>query len=135
MTGAHDRTAARANYPITVRGPVVHGDQRGRVIGFPTANVLLDEEALPSFGVYAGRLDGMPAAISIGVRPTFGNNLQPLLEAHVIGFDGDLYGREVTVTLVERVRDELKFDSVEELVAQIRHDLQVVARVLSTTHS
>lgn len=117
---------------MTVRGPVVQGDQRGRVIGFPTANVLLDEEALPSFGVYAGRLDGMPAAISIGVRPTFGNNLQPMLEAHVIGFGGDLYGREVAVTLVERVRDELKFDSVEELITQIRHDLHVVTRILST---
>jgi riboflavin kinase/FMN adenylyltransferase len=121
------------SFPMTFRGTVVHGDQRGRAIGFPTANVRLQEESLPRFGIYAGRLDGMPAAVSIGVRPTFGHDLHPTLEAHMIGFHGDLYGREVTVTLVERVRDELKFDTVEELIAQIADDVRVVKAILSTS--
>lgn len=130
-TGLHDREPLQQSYPIIIRGRVVHGDQRGRVIGFPTANVLLQREALPEFGVYAGWLDGRPAAISIGVRPAFGDGLRPMLEAHVIGFDGDLYGRDVTVTLVQRVRAELKFNSVEALVSQIRYDVDLISETLS----
>ena len=130
MTTPHDSNLPSPELPITVRGAVVHGDRRGRLIGFPTANVSLLGGVLPGFGVYAGLLDGMPAAISIGVRPTFGNDLQPALEAHVIGFKGDLYDREVTVTLVARLRDELKFDTADDLTAQIQRDVDAVMEIL-----
>ncbi|MFN8035741.1 MAG: bifunctional riboflavin kinase/FAD synthetase [Acidimicrobiia bacterium] len=116
--------------PHAVRGVVQHGDERGRAIGFPTANVAVPEEILlPADGIYAGTFVGPDrvermAAISIGRRPTF-HVEQPcsLLEAHVLDFDGDLYGREVEVRFVERLRAEQKFDGVDALVAQIARDV------------
>jgi 3,4-dihydroxy-2-butanone 4-phosphate synthase len=108
---------------LVVTGEVVHGDQRGRLLGFPTANVRIDADAVPRFGVYAGRLDGIPAAVSVGVRPTFGDDLQPLLEAHVLDFSGDLYGQKVSVELLEFIRDERAFEDADALVAQMRDDV------------
>ncbi|HEY4632768.1 MAG TPA: bifunctional riboflavin kinase/FAD synthetase [Candidatus Limnocylindrales bacterium] len=113
-----------------VRGVVQAGDRRGRELGFPTANVGVPEEILlPADGIYAGwylRPDGpeLPAAISLGRRPTFHDD-QPysLLEAHVLDFDGDLYGEAARVRFVARIRGEEKFDSVEALVARIEADV------------
>jgi len=115
-----------------LRGTVVHGDHRGRELGFPTANVRLGEEARDvTFGVYAGRVDGRAAAISIGVRPTFGDGLEPLLEAHILDFQGDLYGSDVVVELVQSLRPEQAFDGVGELVEQLHADIAAVRAALA----
>jgi riboflavin kinase/FMN adenylyltransferase len=116
----------------TVTGVVVHGDQRGRDLGFPTANVRLPSSVEPpEFGVYAGFVDGRPAAISIGVRPTFGAGLEPLLEAHVLDFSGDLYGENVRVELLQLIRGELKFAGAAELVEQMHDDVERVRSAIS----
>jgi riboflavin kinase/FMN adenylyltransferase len=113
-----------------IEGPVLHGDKRGRGLGFPTANLSLDGLHLPRLGVYAvlvdvldGRHQGRhPGVASIGVRPTFGGGA-PNLEAHLIDFDGDLYGAALSVALVAFQRPELAFDGAGPLVAQMREDL------------
>jgi riboflavin kinase / FMN adenylyltransferase len=116
--------------PIVLEGEVVHGDHRGRLLGFPTANLELARGiAMPARGIYAGRTLGRPAAVSIGVRPTFGDGLAPSVEVHVLGFDGDLYGRRLRVELVAFVRHEERFDSVDALVAQMADDVATVARL------
>lgn len=103
---------------------MIRGDQRGRLLGFPTANLRVPPEArdLP-FGVYAGRALGRAAAVSIGVRPTFGDGLEPLAEIHVVDFEGDLYGQQLSVELLEYLRPERRFDTVEALKDQIARDV------------
>lgn len=133
------RLAARLlGRPHEVRGPVVEGDRRGRELGFPTANVeVVPEICLPAEGIYAGYLleagtGPRPAAISLGRRPTFHDpGSPPVLEVHVIGFEGDLYGREVSVQFVERLRGEEHFASVEALVEQMRRDVEAARRILT----
>jgi riboflavin kinase/FMN adenylyltransferase len=115
----------------TITGPVVHGDKRGRTLGFPTANVEIKGRRDLEFGVYAGWADGRPAAISIGVRPTFGVGLQPLAEAYLLDFDGDLYGRTIRIELVARLRGEVAFEDVDALLEQIREDVDAVRSMLS----
>ena len=80
--------------------------------------------------MYAARLDGRPAAVSVGVRPTFGDELEPLLEAHILDFEGDLYGQTVTVELVQRLRGEQRFESVESLVARMHKDVARARQIL-----
>jgi riboflavin kinase/FMN adenylyltransferase len=117
--------------PHEVRGVVQQGDQRGRELGYPTANVAVsDELQLPADGIYAGwyvRPDGtqLPAAVSLGRRPTFYES-QPfsLLEAHVLDFSGDLYGQRLVVELWRRLRDERAFADEAELIAQIGRDVE-----------
>jgi len=120
--------------PTVVRGTVIPGDQRGRTIGFPTANIALtDAHADLRNGVYAGYADAhgrrWPAAVNIGTRPTIGDDGPRLLEAHLIDFQGDLYGTELVVELVARLRDERRFDSLPALVEQLRSDV-IAARQL-----
>jgi riboflavin kinase/FMN adenylyltransferase len=123
--------------PHEVRGIVQPGDQRGRELGFPTANVAVpDDIQLPADGIYAGwyvRPDGTehPAAISLGRRPTFYED-QPysLLEAHLLDFSGDLYGEGASVRFVAHLRGEKRFDAVEALVEQIGRDVTRVREVL-----
>ena len=124
--------------PHEVRGAVVTGDQRGRTIGFPTANVMVDPMmAVPADGVYAGwyfRTDGTrhAAAINIGRRPTFYEHADhSLIEAHLIDFSGDLYGEAARVQFVERLRGERKFDGIEALRAQLEQDIAAAAEVLA----
>jgi riboflavin kinase / FMN adenylyltransferase len=133
---------ARANAclgaPFQLRGPVAHGDKRGRSLGYPTAN-LVPEPGLvyPAHGVYACRagveLDGdrrwWPAATSVGVRPTFVTGRGLLVEAFLLGFDGDLYGRELRLEFLSRLRGELRFDSVDELVEQMERDVEDTRRI------
>jgi riboflavin kinase/FMN adenylyltransferase len=121
-----------------VRGRVVHGDQRGADLGFPTANVAVPAEIqLPADGIYAGwfmRPDGEahPAAISLGTRPTFFDDTEPsVLEAHLLDFRGDLYEETASLSFVARLRDQVRFDSVEGLIAQIESDIGATRRVLS----
>ena len=120
-----------------MRGTVVTGDKRGRTIGFPTANVAVPPEmALPADAVYAGwyvRPDGVrwPAAINVGKRPTFHRNAKhSLLEAHLIEFDGDLYGELARVQFVELLRSEQRFDGVEALIQQLNVDVARASELL-----
>jgi riboflavin kinase/FMN adenylyltransferase len=115
-----------------LRGEVVTGHQRGRQIGVPTANLRCDAQLIPADGVYIGRcaVDGIPypAALSIGTLPTFGDSARQI-EAHLIGFSGDLYGRTLNVEVTDWLRDQWKFQSVDALKQQIALDLnQTVAR-------
>jgi riboflavin kinase / FMN adenylyltransferase len=117
--------------PYEVRGSVVTGDQRGRLLGFPTANVEVPNKVcLPADGVYAGwyvRPDGSEhtCAINLGRRPTFYEHADhSLLEAHLIDFDGDLYGERAEVRFCHFLRSERKFDGIDALVAQLKHDVE-----------
>ncbi len=127
--------------PHEMRGPVVEGDRRGRLIGFPTANVAIGPETLmPADGIYAGHLrrmepsgwgEALPSAVYIGHRPTFyGDGAATLLEVHVLDFDADLYGSEVAVTLESRIRGDRAFDSTDELSAQLAADCERAREVL-----
>jgi len=111
--------------PFEMSGVVAHGDERGRELGFPTANLVPDEAyACPGHGVYACLANELPAAVSIGVRPTFETGRGELIEAYVLDFDGDLYGSELTLRFLDRLRGERRFDSADALVEQMRADVQ-----------
>jgi riboflavin kinase/FMN adenylyltransferase len=115
--------------PFALRGVVVHGDERGEALGFPTANLKLSpHQALPDEGVYAGatRLDGVwwPCALSLGTRPQFYENGELLVEAHVLGFEGNLYDSKLEVLFLSRLRAQETFASVPELTAQIERDVK-----------
>lgn len=110
--------------PVELEGLVVAGDQRGGTLGFPTANVALDPHALvPAYGIYAGEALGFRSAVSIGVNPHYGGS-ERRIEAFLLDFEGDLYGRRLRVELWERLRDERAFESEEELIAQIAADVE-----------
>jgi riboflavin kinase/FMN adenylyltransferase len=118
-----------------VHGIIVRGDQRGRQIGFPTANLEpLPWSAIPADGIYAGRLargkDLLPAAISIGTNPTFQGD-ERRVEAYVLDFDGDLYGEHVGMAFTERLRDTVRFPSVDDLVAQMELDVARTREIVS----
>ena len=100
------------------------GDRRGRTLGMPTANLVPDDAFVcPGHGVYAASTAGYPAAVNVGVRPTFDTGRGLLVEAHLIGFDGDLYGQQLRIAFLERMRGEKRFDSVDELVEQMQRDV------------
>jgi riboflavin kinase / FMN adenylyltransferase len=122
--GEVEHAIAFLGRPFQVRGEVVHGDGRGRELGFATANVVPDERLVrPDMGVYACRANGVPAAINIGVRPMFETGRGILVEAHLIDFDEDLYGTELRIDFLSRLRGERMFDSVDALVEQIARDV------------
>ena len=107
---------------------MVEGDHRGHELGFPTANLRIDyTPAMPPLGIYTGRVSvpergvgpGHPALVSIGVRPTFHTDGQMLVEVHLLDFEGDLYGARLELELYDRLRDEMRFDDVPSLVAQM----------------
>ena len=124
------RAARFLGAPFQMRGEVVTGDRRGRELGFPTANIVPDEELIcPGHGVYAARADGRCAAVSVGVRPTFGTGRAVLVEAFILDFDGDLYGQEMRVDFLARLRGERRFDAVEALVEQMRLDVEQTRRM------
>jgi len=121
-------------YP-SVTGLVVPGARRGHQLGFPTANLNLDQRLVtPAMGVYAARVrwDGAnhDSVASIGTRPTFEDRTEPILEAYVLDFTGDLYGQLLRVEFVERLRPELRFDSADALVAQMNKDKENARRIL-----
>ena len=123
-----DEAGALLGHPYTIEGAVGRGDERGRQIGFPTANIVTDNELVPPYGVYATtvKLDGViyPSVTNVGVRPTFGADGPALVETHVLGTTLDLYGRHLVLGFIQRVRDERRFDDVEQLKAQIASDVQ-----------
>ncbi len=111
--------------PFQLRGPVVEGDRRGRTLGFPTANLVPDEALVcPGHGIYAARTPQACAAVSIGVRPTFGTGRALLVEAYLLDWDQDLYGHELRIDFLARLRGERRFDSPEALIEQMRVDVQ-----------
>jgi riboflavin kinase/FMN adenylyltransferase len=131
------RAAVMLGRPFEARGTVVRGDQRGRLLGFPTANVeVWNRVCLPADGVYAGwyvRPDGglHACAINIGRRPTFYEHADhSLLEAHLLDFAGDLYGERARIRFVDFLRSERKFDGIEALVAQLKHDVAHARKIL-----
>ena len=110
--------------PFLFEGEVVHGDKRGHELGMPTANLVPDDAyVVPGHGVYAAWAHGYPAAVNVGVRPTFQTGRGLLVEAHLIGFDGDIYGEMLRIAFLERLRGEKRFESVDELVAQMNRDV------------
>lgn len=134
-----DVEAARGllGHAFTLRGVVARGDARGRELGFPTANLAVAaRQALPAHGVYAALArtpDGAtrPAATSVGVRPQFYDRAATLVEAHLLGFDGDLYGATLDLAFVARLRDEARFSNVNALAAQIGTDVEATGRRLA----
>lgn len=125
-----DLAAAQAllGRPYSVSGTIVHGEERGRALGFPTINLAPpDDKLLPRDGIYATWAlvggERFRAASSLGVRPTFGAGPRKL-EAYLLDFSGDLYGKEATIVFVQRLRDELKFDSADDLARQIALDVE-----------
>ena len=135
--GDVEMAAAMLTRPFEARGVVVQGDQRGRLLGFPTANVEVPNRVcLPADGVYAGWYerpsgDVHPCAINLGRRPTFYEHADSsLLEAHLLDFDGDLYGESGKIRFVSFLRSERKFDGVDALVAQLQSDIAHAREVL-----
>ncbi len=133
--GALRGAAKLLGRPFSLRGEVVVGDRRGRAIGFPTANVLPDPRVLvPALGVYAGYVilenERYPACTNVGLAPTF-DRRERRVEAHLLDYDGDLYGKTVDVSFVERLRPEKRFSGIEGLKAQISHDVEETRRLLA----
>ena len=113
--------------PYAIEGHVVHGAQLGRTLGFPTANLRFGGKRPPLSGIFAARVHGVaeaaqPAVASFGTRPTVDGNGEPLLEAHLFDFEGDLYGRRISVEFVAKLREEARFDGLPALVAQMQRD-------------
>lgn len=125
--GYPERAASLLGHPWAIRGEVVHGDQRGRLLGFPTANIGLGNHIEPARGVYAVRVklpDGrlIAGVANIGRRPTINDGQKSRLEAHLFDFDEDLYGQILEVSLITLLREEKRFSGLEELKAQIARD-------------
>ncbi|MFY9264696.1 MAG: bifunctional riboflavin kinase/FAD synthetase [Solirubrobacterales bacterium] len=125
-------------YPFTMIGTVAHGDKRGRELGFPTANLVPGEhDCVPGHGVYAAFTDGVASAVNVGVRPTFVTGRGLLVESFLIDWSGDLYGRQLEIAFLERLRGERRYDTVAALVEQMDRDVaqarETCARVLSQT--
>ncbi len=110
--------------PFMLEGEVVEGDRRGRELGFPTANLVPDDALIiPGHGVYAAFANGHPAAVNVGIRPTFETGRGLLVESYLIDFDADLYGQNLRVAFVRRLRGERRFASTEELIAAMNRDV------------
>jgi riboflavin kinase/FMN adenylyltransferase len=132
--GEVDKAARFLGGPFLFEGAVVEGDRRGRELGMPTANIVPDDHLVcPGHGVYAAWAHGYPAAVNVGVRPTFDTGRGLLVEAHLLDFDGDLYGQTLRVAFLERLRGEKRFDSVDDLVAQMHHDVDRAREIASAT--
>ncbi len=125
LAGEVDVAARFLGHPFELRGEVVPGDRRGRELGFPTANLMPDDAFVcPGHGVYAARADGACAAVSIGVRPTFGTGRALLVEAYVLDRDVDLYGHTLRLDFLTRLRGERRFETAEALIEQMHDDVR-----------
>ena len=111
--------------PYSISGKVIHGAERGRQLGFPTANVHMRHERPALTGVYAVKLDGLNAVANLGVRPTIAGIPKLSLEVHVLDFDADLYDKHVHVEFFHKIRDEMKFPSLDALKVQIAKDVAI----------
>ena len=125
LGGAVEYAGKLLGAPFAMTGEVMHGDKRGRELGFPTANLVPPEGfVVPGHGVYAERANGVPAAVNVGVRPQFQTGRHELIEAYLIDWDGDLYGEQLTVEFLKRLRGERRFPSVDDLVEQMGRDVE-----------
>jgi riboflavin kinase / FMN adenylyltransferase len=132
--GEVDKAAHFLGGPFLFEGEVVEGDRRGRELGMPTANIVPDDAfATPGHGVYAAWAHGHPAAVNVGVRPTFDTGRGLLVEAYLLDFDGDLYGETLRIAFLERMRGEKRFESAAELVAQMQLDVANARAIASAT--
>ncbi len=130
--GEVDQAARFLGGPYMLEGEVVHGDKRGRELGYPTANLVpVDQLVAPGHGVYAAWANGHPAAVNVGVRPTFATGRGLLVEAYLIDFDGDLYGQQLRVAFAQRLRGERRFESVDALVEQMGRDVEQARAILA----
>ncbi len=135
--GAVEQAAGLLESSFELSGPVIQGEQRGRELGYPTANLEPPERhCLPAFGVYAAEAvlpDGrtVPSAVSIGSRPTFDSELGDLVEAYLLDFDEDLYGQELRIRFRRRLRPELEFDGAPALIEQMALDVEEARSVLA----
>ncbi len=124
-----------AGRPYGVEGQIIHGEQRGRTIGFPTANLKPTNRVIPKYGVYAtaNLIDGgwRRSITNVGIRPTFAGDKEPSIESYIFDFDGDLYGDVLRVRFLHRIRDERKFSGIEELRAQIEKDTNTALNYFS----
>ena len=133
--GAVEQAAELLGRPYTVWGEVVHGAERGRGLGFPTANLKLPAGRLaPAYGIYAcwawrGET-GFPAAVNVGVRPSFDNG-HPSVEAYLLDFDGDLYGETLGLSFIQRLRGEQRFADIHALISQMGRDVEATRRTLA----
>jgi riboflavin kinase/FMN adenylyltransferase len=138
--GRLDEAAELLGRPVTVLGSVTRGRRLGRRIGYPTANIEPSNELLPPLGIYAvrGVLDGAirPGVVSYGRRPTINTDpdAPPVLEIHLFDFDGDVYGRELEIQFIRKLRNEQRFESLEALRAQIGLDVAEARRILAAYH-
>jgi len=122
--------------PFAMRGEVVSGDRRGRELGFPTANLIPDQALIqPGHGIYVARAswgeEVRCAAVNVGVRPTFKTDLVVLVEAYLVDWSGDIYGEQLTIEFLARLRGERRFDSADALIAQMHRDVEDARRVYS----
>lgn len=130
--------AAMLGHWHRIEGEVIHGEKRGRALGFPTANMCVQDLHLPRLGVYAVKVDVLTGpqagsyigASSLGVRPMFGEN-QPNLETYLFDFDGDLYGRHLSVAFIDYLRPEMKFDGLPQLLEQMANDCTRAREILA----
>lgn len=136
LAGDVDIAARNLGYDYSLTGRVEKGDQRGRILGFPTANLFVEDshKLIPANGVYACRafvdIGEFPCMLNIGRRPTF-NGDEVRLEAHLIGFEGDLYGKKIRISLKRRIREEKRFSGAEELIVQLREDRRSALTLLA----
>ena len=133
--GDIDRANAMLGRPFSLQGEVVKGSHRGTELGFPTANLDIPENiSLPADGVYAARVQlgakSLPAAVFIGRRPTFGG-IERIVEAHIMDYTGNLYGRRLKTDIISRMRGELKFENIEALKSQIERDVTLIRQKLA----
>ncbi len=136
LAGEVEQAAHFLGAPFQLRGEVVDGDRRGRELGFPTANLIPDDALVcPGHGIYACLANGHPAAVSIGVRPTFVTGRGELIEAYLLDFEGDLYGEELRLDFLERLRGERRFESSEALVEQMHRDVARTREVVERYRS
>jgi riboflavin kinase / FMN adenylyltransferase len=132
--GELDKASRFLGGPFLFEGEVVEGDKRGRELGMPTANIVPDDALVtPGHGVYAAWAHGHPAAVNVGVRPMFDTGRGLLIEAYLLDFSGDLYGQTLRIAFLERMRGEKRFESVDELVAQMRLDAEQAREIASAT--
>ena len=137
LAGEVAEATALLGAPFQLRGEVVHGDERGRELGFPTANLIPDEALVcPGHGVYAclsyeDAAHPRPAAVSIGVRPTFKTGRGELIEAYLLDFEGDLYGSELRLDFLARLRGERRFESAEALIEQMHDDVARTRKIVA----
>jgi riboflavin kinase/FMN adenylyltransferase len=146
LAGEVDQATRFLGAPFQLRGEVVRGDERGRTLDFPTANLIPDEALVcPGHGIYACLARGWPkrgpiretlalprqAAVNVGVRPTFTTGRGELIEAYLLDFEGDLYGSELRLDFMRRLRGERRFATVEELVEQMHRDVEETRKALA----